>query len=128
MGSRTFIFLLLLSVLTVTGCYNKPVRHLASDVGLLRVGTSTQEDVMVYLGEPDEQQEIGNGVEKWLYKDEDRTLFEKTPLVGKRIGSPEYRRAVVTLTNGIVTKLIYSSSDQDDLDWANDYSWQEKKK
>jgi hypothetical protein len=128
MGSRIFVFLfLLVSVLAIGGCYNKPVRHLASDVGLLKVGTSTQEDVLIYLGDPDEQQELGGGVEKWLYTDVNKTLLEKTPMVGKHLGSPEYRRAVVTLQNGIVIDCTYSASDEDDLDWADDYSWQEKK-
>jgi hypothetical protein len=112
----------------ISGCYTTPVRHLASDVSLLKVGQSTEEDVLIFLGEPDEQQELGAGVEKWLYKDKEMSFLEKTPLVGKRLGSPEYRQVVVTITNNIVTEVVYSSSDADDMDWADDYSWQEKKK
>ena len=68
------------------------------------------------------------GVEKWLYKDTEMSLLEKTPLIGKRLGSPEYRQVVVTITNNIVSEVVYSSNDDDDLDWADDYSWQEKNK
>lgn len=125
---KTSYLLLLLAVVGLSGCYNKPVRHLSSDVALLKVGTSTQEDVLVFIGEPDEQQTIASGVERWLYLKEDRTLFEKTPFVGKYIGSPEYSRVIITLTNGVVTECVFSSSDEDDFDWADDYSWQEKKK
>lgn len=129
MAYRTlFYFLLLLYAISTGGCYIKQVRHLASDVALLKVGSSTQEEVLIYLGDPDEQLETGDGVEKWLYEDKDKSILEKTPFLGKRIGSPEYRRVVVTITNNIVTDLIYFSSDEDDLDWADDYSWQEKKK
>ena len=110
---------------TLSGCYNAPVRHLASDVGLLKVGVSTEEDVLVFLGEPDEKQELESGVETWLYRDKQMTLLEKAPLVGKRLGSPEYQLAMVTITNKIVTKVLYSSSDADDMDWADDYPWQE---
>lgn len=128
MGYRSVLFLFLLfSFFAISGCYIKPVRHLASDVGLLKVGSSTQEEVLIFLGEPDNQQEMGDGVEKWLYEDEEKTLLEKTPFVGKHLGAPEYHRVVITLTNGIVTDSVYFSSDEDDLDWADDYSWQGKK-
>lgn len=117
-------FLALMLVFSVTGCYIKQVRHLASDSALLKVGESTREDVVIFLGEPDEQQVVGEGVEKWLYRDKDTSFFEKTPFVGKHIGSPEYHQVVVTLRNGIVASCVYSSTDEDDMDWANDYSWQ----
>jgi len=122
-------FLLLLAafiLVTISGCYNTPVRHLASDVALLKVGKSTEEDVLVFMGEPDEQQEVQEGVVKWLYNDKEMTFLEKAPLVGKRLGSPEYKSVVVTMTNKIVTEVIYSASDADDMDWADDYPWQEK--
>ncbi len=128
MGSRVCCYLLLTMVLIISGCYNTPVRDLAVDASLLITGKSTQEDVLIFLGDPDEQQDMGAGVEKWIYKDKTMTLFEKTPFIGKQFGSPDYQRVVVILTNGIVTKCTYSSTDADDLDWADDYSWQKIKK
>jgi len=124
---RLFVLLLLTAVAGLFGCYTKPVRHLVSDVALLNVGKSTRQDVLVFLGEPDEQQVIGNGVEQWTYEDEDKTFLEKFPYVGKHFGSPEYNPAVATLTNGIVTDCTFLSTDEDDNDWADDFSWQEKK-
>lgn len=126
---KNFFLLLFVAVTlaTISGCYNKPVRHLASDVALLKVGQSTEEDVLIFLGEPDEQQEVSEGVEKWLYRDKHMTFMEKAPLVGKRLGSPEYKLVVVTISNDIVTDVIYSATDADDMDWADDYPWQEKK-
>jgi hypothetical protein len=128
MGLKVCCYWLLPIVFMLSGCYNKPVRHLAADASLLIVGESTREDVLIFLGAADEQQEIGNGVEKWLYKEKDMSFFEKTPYVGKQFGSPDYQKVVVTLTNGIVTQCIYSADDEDDLDWEDDYSWQKKKK
>ena len=126
---RLLVILALVSVLgTVSGCYNTPVRHLAADVSLLKVGESTAEDVLIFLGAPDEQQELGNGEEKWLYKDKEMSFIEKTPVIGKRLGSPTYRQVVVTLANNIVSDVVYSASDDDDLNWADDYSWQEQVK
>jgi len=126
--TKTLLFACLaLALVTISGCYSTPVRHLASDVALLKVGESTEEDVLIFLGAPDEQQDLGGGVEKWLYQDKEMSFLEKTPLVGKRFGSPEYKQVVVTMINKIVTEVVYSATDEDDLDWAHDYSWQEKK-
>ena len=122
-----FILLALVMLVALSGCYTKPVRHLASDVALLKIGDSTREDVLIFLGEPDEQQEVSAGVEKWMYNDMQISFLEKAPLVGKHMGSPEYRHAVVTIKDNIVTEVVYSSSDADDLSWAKDYPWQEKK-
>lgn len=128
MGSKNRVFALLLVVIAgLSGCYNRPVRHLASDVALLKVGSSTQEDVLVFLGEPDEQQTVSEGVERWLYQKEDKTLLEKTPYVGKHFGSPQYSSVIVTLTRGIVSECTFSVTDEDELDWADDFDWQEKK-
>lgn len=121
-------FILVATVFILSGCYNKPVRHLASDAALLKVGESTSEDVLIYLGDPDEQKTVADGVEKWLYKKEERTFFEKIPYAGKQFGAPEYSQVVVTIVKGIVTDCTFSLTDEDDLDWADDYSWQEKKK
>lgn len=112
----------------LSGCYNKPVRHLASDAALLKIGKSVSEDVLIYLGDPDEQKSLADGVEKWLYKKEERTLLEKIPYAGRQFGTPEYSQVVVTLVNGIVTECVFSLSDEDDAGWADDYSWQVKKK
>jgi len=122
------LLILLTTVFVLSGCYNKPVRHLVSDAALLKVGKSSSEDVLIYLGNPDEQKTLGDGVEKWLYKKEDKTLLEKIPYVGKQFGAPEYSQVVVTIVNGVVTECVLSLSDEDDMDWTDDYSWQEKKK
>lgn len=121
-------FIIVVLLVSISGCYIKPVRHLASDIALLTAGKSTQEDVLIFLGEPDDKQKLEDGVEKWLYTEEKATFLEKTPYVGKHIGSPEYRRAVVTLKDGVVSDASYFSKDEDDMDWADDYSWQGKKK
>ena len=130
MELRTNFSLVVFMVLllgAISGCYNTPVRHLAADVALLKVGQTTGEDVVVFLGEPDERQELAAGVEKWIYFDKEMTVWEKTPVVGKRIGAPEYKLAMVTITNNIVTEVVYTSYDKDDLDWEDDYHWQENR-
>ena len=123
---RIMLFLLA-AVFFLSGCYNKPVRHLASDAALLKIGESSSEDVLIYLGDPDEQQSLADGVEKWLYKKKDMSFFESIPYAGKYIGAPEYSQVVITIDKGVVTDCTFSQSDEDDLEWADDYSWQEKK-
>jgi hypothetical protein len=117
----------MVALITLAGCYTTPVRHLSADVALLKVGQSTEEDVLVFLGDPDERQELVGGVEKWLYHEKKMTIFEKTPWMGKYLGAPEYQEVVVTITNKIVSDVSYASSDADDLDWDDDFSWQKKK-
>lgn len=120
------IFIMLLAAFSLSGCYITPVRHLAADIALVQVGQSTREDVLIFLGDPDEQQVLGDGVEKWLYMQTKLSTVEKTPLVGKYFGAPEVNRVLITFTNGIVSDSVFSSSDKDELDWADDYSWQKK--
>ena len=123
---KSTIFMMLLSACVLSGCYITPVRHLAADIALVQVGQSTREDVLIFLGDPDEQQVLEGGVERWLYTQKKKSGAEKTPFVGKYLGAPEVNRVVITFTNGIVTDSIFSSKDEDDLDWADDYSWQKK--
>jgi len=125
--TRRFFLLALFTLAAVSGCYTTPVRHLTADVSLLKIGTSTAEDVLVFLGSPDQKQDLGAGEERWLYKDKKMSLAEKAPLVGKYLGAPEYNQVVVTLKNDIVSNVVYSSADQDEMGWTDDFSWQDKK-
>ena len=118
------IILSLFLLVALSGCYNTPVRHLASDVVLIDVGTSTRSDVLIYLGEPDDQVISGNGVERWLYRDEVKTLLEETPWVGGYVGSAEDVQVVVVLKDDLVTECIFSDRDPDDLAWQDDFKWQ----
>lgn len=126
MGARRLFFLLLLiTTCLAAGCYRTPVRHLAADVALLKIGESTQEDVFIYLGQPDHQRDLGGGVVQYSYRDQKKAFLEKTPLVGKYTGNPEYLQVIVTLSRGIVSDLVFNSADEDDAGWRNDFSWQQ---
>ncbi|MFT5697191.1 MAG: hypothetical protein ACI8ZB_000039 [Desulforhopalus sp.] len=124
--SKCYFFILLLTAFFLSGCYITPVRHLAADIALVQVGQSTREDVLIFLGDPDEQQVISAGVEKWLYTQTKKSTVEKTPFLGKYLGVPEVNLVVITFTNGIVSDTAFSSDDKDELGWADDFSWQKK--
>jgi hypothetical protein len=118
--------LLLVSVVLLTGCYSTPVRHLSSDAMLIKVGESTRKDVLTYLGEPDEQEVIAAGVEKWTYREEERSTLKSAPMVGKYFGAHNYGIVTVILKNDIVVACVYGAYEHDELDWSDDFDWQEK--
>ncbi|SDO47639.1 hypothetical protein SAMN05660330_00339 [Desulforhopalus singaporensis] len=121
------ILLLIGMLLALSACYTKPVRHLGADVSLLSEGESTKEDVLIFLGDPDDQVQLDGNRVKWLYLDKNMSLMEKTPFFGKYVGAPEITQVVVTFNNGVVESIDYSSSDQDELEWTDDFPWQKRK-
>ena len=124
---RNLIYVIVIS-LVLAGCYGKPVRHLASDAALIKPGESTREDVLTYLGEPDEQEILSEGVEKWVFREYESSMLKSTPVVGRYFGPPDYGTVTVILKNNIVAKCIYGAYDHEELDWADDFGWQESQK
>lgn len=122
-----FVLLVLAAAVLLTGCYNKPVRHLASDAVLVQVGSSDREEVLTYLGEPDEQELLADGTEKWLYREYENSMTKSAPLVGKYFGPKNYGTVTVLFKDGVVVKCVYGAYDHDELDWAEDFDWQETK-
>lgn len=114
---------ILLATFALSGCYNKPVRHLASDAALIQVGVSHREDVLTYLGEPDEQIVLDDGVEKWVYTEYERSALKNAPMVGKYFGEPNSGTVIVLIKGNEVTECRYGAQLQDSS-WANDFDWQ----
>jgi len=121
------LFCILLSLFTLAGCYNTPVRHLASDAILIKVGESKRNDVLTYLGEPDDQIILGNGEEKWVYREYENSIVKEAPVVGKYFGEPDYGTVTVIIKDNVVTDCTYGGWESDDRGWANDFDWQEEK-
>lgn len=110
----------------LSGCYNTPVRHLAADVGLVKIGISTKDDVLVFLGDPDQELEQEDGSLVWLYLERKKTVAERLPLVGREFGSPEETQVAVHFRDDVVSRVEYSVSDPDDLHWQNTSSWEKE--
>lgn len=119
------IVLLVMSLL-LSGCYNKSRRHLASDVSLINVGISSRNDVLIYLGEPDRQRNIGPNREEWVYVEEKPSDLQRAPLVGEFFSGDGYDKVFVILENDIVQSCYFREFAEDEFDWADDYNWQEK--
>ena len=105
------------TIAAVSGCYNAPVRHLTSDIGMVKKGVSSQEDVLIYLGDPDKVEELGDNGERWIYRESQKTMAEKLPWVGSHLGTPQENVAIITFNNKVVSRVEYTSSDPDEMGW-----------
>ena len=119
--------LILLVFCLLAGCGKYPVRHLASYASLITIGKSTKNEVLTYLGEPDSERMVSADTEQWVYFEEDKTIFQRTPIVGKNFSPSGYWMIVITFKGDVVSDCRYSSYDKDEFDWSKDYRWQDKK-
>ena len=103
-------------LLGLAGCAKKNVRHLASDVCLVSPEKTTKEQVLTYLGQPDEQNEMVDGGETWIYYDAKKTALRDTPYIGDKIGDKKYEMVKVTFTGDIVQTVIYRSLTEEEFD------------
>ena len=112
---------LLIMLLVLPGCYTKMRRHLASDASLIEVGVSTRNDVLTYLGEPDDQRPLGDDRVEWLYVEEIPSDFQWAPIVGEYIDGKGYDKVFIVLENDIVRSCTFRKFSKDELDWADDF-------
>ena len=91
----------------MAGCAKKNVRHLASDVSLITPEKTTKGQVLTYLGQPDEQNEMADGSETWIYYDVKKDALHGTPYIGDKIGDKKYEMVKVTFGDEIVQTCIY---------------------
>jgi hypothetical protein len=122
-----FCVLLVVAGFLLTGCSTAPVRHLASDAGLIKIGKSTRDEVLTFLGEPDSQRMVEADTEQWVYFEEKKSMMQKTPVVGKVFNPNGYGMVLITFKKDLVVGCKYTSYDKDEFGWAGDYSWQDKK-
>lgn len=120
MGFLKRFFLFCLAAALLSGCFNTPVRHLASDASLITPGTSTRSDVLTYLGDPDERQEDGSGPERWFYYEEQRSAAQRTFYVGKWFDPKSVSRIIVTFDGDMVTDIKYNASESGQFEQAGD--------
>ena len=102
-------FLLCLSLFSLSGCslFRGPVRHLASDVCLMTQGTTRQE-VLAYMGPPDDQQVDKYG-EMWIYYQVNKSLLRKTPYIGDNLGTEDVDVVTVRFEGDKVITCAYRS-------------------
>lgn len=113
----------LAALLLVSGCYNKSIRHLASDASLIKVGVSTRNDVLTYLGEPDGQRVLGDGREEWVYVEEQPSNLQRAPMVGGFFEGDGYDKVFIVLENNVVQSCQFREFADDEFDWAEESPW-----
>lgn len=111
-------------LLLLSGCFSKPVRHLASDASLIRAGESTRQDVLLYLGEPNSRRSVGPGVEEFIYYEDKRNLLQRTPLVGGLLDAEGYDLLVVTLTGDRVTGSEFRTFTKGEMERFEGPDWE----
>jgi len=124
---RRFTVLLaaVLLFMALPGCYNHSVRHLTSDVGLIKTGETTRQEALALLGEPDSTRMVSATTEEWAYHEEETSLLQKAPLVGGAFSPQGYKTVVLTLKGDIVTAARFVAYDKDEFDWKDDYKWKD---
>lgn len=113
--STLLVFLFLSVVLTVTACSNKQVRYLASDVCLVEPDKTTKQEVLSYLGQPDEQYAEPTGEEVWVYYDSKKSMISDTPYFGDKIGDEKFEMVTVTFAGNIVRTCVYRSMSEEEF-------------
>ena len=103
----TLLVLLVTSAAATAGCSRKNVRHLASDVCMISKGISQQE-VLTYLGHPDERKAGAEG-ETWVYYQVNKSILRKTPFIGDNLGSENVEMATVQFAGDKVITCVYRS-------------------
>jgi hypothetical protein len=120
MSTLKWFVLICLGSILLCGCVHQPVRHLASDASLISPGTSTQTDVLTYLGDPDERQETAAGSERWLYYEEHLSTLQRTFYVGRWFDPKSVSRIIVTFDGEMVTDIQYNASETGEFERERD--------
>jgi len=105
--------LLIFCLFFLSACFKAPVRHLASDVCLMSQGTTRQE-VMRYMGPPDDQQVDQYG-EMWIYYQVNKSLLRKTPFIGDSLGTEDVDVVTVRFEGDRVIACAYRSLTADEF-------------
>jgi hypothetical protein len=126
---RPLLFLSIVCLaLFMAGCSGTPTRHLVSDVCMIKAGQTSRQEVLALMGDPDSKRMVTPETEEWTYYEEDRATLQDAPLVGGSFDPDGYNMVVITLSGNTVASCRYSGYDDDEFDWADDYSWQETEK
>ena len=121
---RLGFVLSLILLFLLSGCYSKPVRHLASDAALIKPGQSTVNDVQRYLGEPNGHREISPGVVEYVYYENRPGFLGTAPVVGKWVDPVGYEMIIITLEKDLVTNCEFRTFNEADKDWVDDFTWE----
>jgi len=111
----------LLLLLIFAGCagIGAPVRHLSSDVCLVMPESTTREEVISFLGEPDRKMTTAENQELWLYLKVNKSFSKKMPLIGDKLGTENYETVTITFDGDLVRTCLYRQFDEAEFEKFN---------
>ncbi|MBU0485045.1 MAG: hypothetical protein KKB30_11100 [Proteobacteria bacterium] len=120
--SLSVLFIFLLFLITACGA-KEPVRHLSSDVCLVMPEKTTRQEVLSFMGNPDQRQVSPEGDEKWIYARVKKSFWRQTPLIGNYFGFETYDVVTVTFLGDKVFTCVYRELDEKDYKDNGSGSW-----
>ena len=107
-------WLLMTCLCFLAGCasFSSPVRHLSSDACLVMPESTTRQEVISFLGEPDQKIATAGNSETWLYLKVNKSFSRSLPLLGERVGTENYETVTITFDADLVKACLYREFDQ----------------
>ncbi len=99
----------------LAGCADHPVRHLSSDISMIKAGHSTRQDVLTFLGEPDLKKKVSEKREEWIYEEEQRSSLQDMYVIGGLFSGHGYSSIVVTIEGDVVVGSVYRTAEEPNL-------------
>lgn len=119
--NRLTVLSALLLFMFSAGCstVSTPVRHLSSDVCLVMPESTTRQEVLSFLGEPDQKITSAGKSETWLYLKVNKSFSKKLPLLGAKLGNQNYETVTVTFAGDLVKTCLYRQFDEAEFEKFN---------
>lgn len=107
----------------LAGCagVSTPVRHLSSDVCLVMPESTTRQEVLSFLGEPDRKIVTGEKSEVWIYQEASKSFLKKIPWLGENLGTQNFETVTVSFEGDLVKTCLYRQFDETEyLDFSSE--------
>lgn len=107
--------------LLLAGCsgISSPVRNLSSDVCLVMPESTTRQEVLSFLGEPDRKLVNSEKMDVWLYEKVNQDFTRKFPVIGDKLGEQNYETVTVTFDGNLVRTCLYRQFDEAEFEKFN---------
>lgn len=74
--------------------------------------STTRQEVLSFLGEPDQKFTATDKTETWLYLKVNKSFAKKLPLLGDKLGEQNYETVTITFTGDLVRTCLYRQFDE----------------
>ncbi len=96
----------------LVGCADHPVRHLSSDISMIKKHHSTRQDVLTFMGEPDLKRKVSGDQEEWVYEEEQRSSLQDLYVLGGLFSGHGYSAVIITFKGKLVVDYVYRTSEE----------------